>query len=567
MEHYNPLTRFITGEKISNLCDVICTDTPSTSNSVDIGSPSFEYTSSILPNACNIFVRGTLLHLFRERVLPHIKHPVCLMTHNSDECITEQYIDILNNPNIEKWYSQNIKIVHNKLRLLPIGIANPIWPHGNEDVLVKVQNQTRNTEKRLLVYLNFYNRPKDIAYDILSNFGVCDLITIEMGLPYETYLHNMAQHKYNVCPEGNGIDTHRLWETLYMGSIPIVKGDPSKDPFYMYLARMDLPIMYVDAWKDITPTMLKEQYTHFSRQQLQVQQKTCPFDIQWYKNETQYNIMLVHLGEHECTYLQYCVQQIRVFNKVCNLHVIFDSQANLDKFTHDRTDLHIHCHILTFGEGFAKYAKHSKLDTSARNGFWIKCSQRFFALHEIASRYNLSNIVHMENDIMLYQDITNIINILYNEYSNIAATFDNDQRGIPGFIYFKDTSSIQMLCDSFMEHPYNNDMEMLRLLQRKCSSCIDNLPIVPKAHGEYSKNADKFNCIFDAAYIGQYVGGIDPRNGDSVPGYINPDCVVKMDDLTFEWRMQDNKKVPYLDGMLVNNLHIHSKKLETFLSI
>jgi hypothetical protein len=37
------------------------------------------------------------------------------------------------------------------------------------------------------------------------------------------YLQSIRKHDFVLCPRGNGRDTHRLWETLYLGSIPIVK--------------------------------------------------------------------------------------------------------------------------------------------------------------------------------------------------------------------------------------------------------------------------------------------------------------------------------------------------------
>ena len=37
------------------------------------------------------------------------------------------------------------------------------------------------------------------------------------------YLKAIMNHDFVLCPRGNGRDTHRLWETLYLGSIPIVK--------------------------------------------------------------------------------------------------------------------------------------------------------------------------------------------------------------------------------------------------------------------------------------------------------------------------------------------------------
>ena len=63
------------------------------------------------------------------------------------------------------------------------------------------------------------------------------------GDNFDGYLDNIYNHRFVLCPEGNGIDTHRLWECLYMGTIPIVKANKNVR-FYE-----DLPILMVNEWK------------------------------------------------------------------------------------------------------------------------------------------------------------------------------------------------------------------------------------------------------------------------------------------------------------------------------
>lgn len=46
--------------------------------------------------------------------------------------------------------------------------------------------------------------------------------------------------KYAVTPRGNGWDTHRVWEALFLGVIPILTHSPL-DPTYE-----GLPILLVD---------------------------------------------------------------------------------------------------------------------------------------------------------------------------------------------------------------------------------------------------------------------------------------------------------------------------------
>jgi hypothetical protein len=60
------------------------------------------------------------------------------------------------------------------------------------------------------------------------------------------YLENLRKFAFTVCPIGNGIDTHRLWEVLYMGGIPIIK----KNPLLESLLE-DLPHVVVSDWNQI----------------------------------------------------------------------------------------------------------------------------------------------------------------------------------------------------------------------------------------------------------------------------------------------------------------------------
>ena len=48
-----------------------------------------------------------------------------------------------------------------------------------------------------------------------------------------------------MCPQGNGVDTHRIWEALALGTIPIVRTS-SLDPLFV-----DLPVLVVGDWTEL----------------------------------------------------------------------------------------------------------------------------------------------------------------------------------------------------------------------------------------------------------------------------------------------------------------------------
>ena len=50
------------------------------------------------------------------------------------------------------------------------------------------------------------------------------------------------------------MDTHRIWETLYMGSFPIVKKDIN-NWFYN-----KLPIFYINKWEDVNERLLNDMW-------------------------------------------------------------------------------------------------------------------------------------------------------------------------------------------------------------------------------------------------------------------------------------------------------------------
>lgn len=175
-----------------------------------------------------------------------------IVTHNSDVGIDN--IDNLPK-NVIKWHSQNVNFLDDRLESLPIGLENSRWfpeVRKQEKILDKL-----NTEKKLynLVYMN-HNistnvRQRSEAFNILNGKS---FVTVQNGQNYENYIDNIYNHRFVVCPEGNGIDTHRKWETLYLKSIPIEKRCINSK-FYE-----DLPICLVNDWSEITEEFLEREY-------------------------------------------------------------------------------------------------------------------------------------------------------------------------------------------------------------------------------------------------------------------------------------------------------------------
>ena len=65
--------------------------------------------------------------------------------------------------------------------------------------------------------------------------------------------------RFTLSPPGNGIDTYRTWEAMYMGRVPIVD---STLPAFLY---EDLPCLVVDSWFEVTPARLNATWAAMHR--------------------------------------------------------------------------------------------------------------------------------------------------------------------------------------------------------------------------------------------------------------------------------------------------------------
>lgn len=201
-----------------------------------------------------IFLKTDWIEIFKLKVLPHIDYQFKLVTHNADRPAISGNLDLLEDSRLIMWYGMNIDTIHPKLQPIPIGIANEKWPHGDKNILLKIINE--NNKKENLVYCNF---------DITTNYNkrnntmiACKqhtYIDFEYSkLSFENYTRKLSTYKYVISPPGNSVDCHRIWESIYLGVIPIIEEHLAMRYYY------DLPIMFVKSFNDISVDLLQKEY-------------------------------------------------------------------------------------------------------------------------------------------------------------------------------------------------------------------------------------------------------------------------------------------------------------------
>ncbi len=223
----------------------------------------FDETKSLNPkfvkNKDVIFVNADLLEIYFEIIHPKISNRYILITHNSDREISLKEIKLADDK-IIKWFAQNLTDSSNEsLNFLPIGLENlRRLKYGRK----KWFKQTINKKTKYILssfneLTNFEER-SGIA-KVLEN----NLIEYKEFSSVSSYFNNLIDYKYIICPPGNGLDTHRVWESLLLKIIPIHK----INNFTLILKNNGVPGLYVENWEDLNKysrEQLDDYYSNFN---------------------------------------------------------------------------------------------------------------------------------------------------------------------------------------------------------------------------------------------------------------------------------------------------------------
>jgi len=199
-----------------------------------------------------LFVNTEFIDDFFSHVSMKIKTKFILITHNSDYLLTnEKHLGYLNdNNNLLAWFGHNPRFEHSKFIPIPIGIENTIYFPNKIKIIRNITNLIAWNQRKYLLYLN-YDSSKNVSYKLFENFE--NTLIIENKVNYSTYLNHIGNSKYVLCPSrGNGLDTHQFYETILMGSIPIVEHSLLDS---LYLKTTSL---IVNNYSDLTIDILKQ---------------------------------------------------------------------------------------------------------------------------------------------------------------------------------------------------------------------------------------------------------------------------------------------------------------------
>jgi len=299
------------------------------------------------------------------------------------------------------------------------------------------------------------------------------------------------------------------------------------------------------------------------------------------------NIILIHVGDQIPPHIFKNIEQIRRLYDG-NLFVILDNQV-LKK--HKEYFYKYNCSLIPTEEldEYENCLEFKKVSPILQEPFWTTTFQRLFLLESTVAMFDLKNVLHFENDILIYENPEDLQETFKHEFSqSVAIMPSGPMHSSAALLYTQDLSHLRFLnlqCLQLMNQClrdpelkktlYGNmitEMSVLFPLQMKYPDKIRYLPILPD--GQFSDGLEKFNMLFDPNGWGQYVGGVDRQDsmgpGTATPWtYVGQELLQKKYDIV--WEYEKGMKKPRVvntsngDRWKLFNLHVHRKNLQDYM--
>ncbi len=282
-------------------------------------------------------------------------------------------------------------------------------------------------------------------------------------------------------------------------------------------------------------------------------------------------IVLVHAGPAAFpTYLGDTLSLLRLVAPGSNL-VLLCSEQHMQMHL---ADLPAGCSFIPIesfpcSEASAEFERRSQLPREFRDGFWFATSSRFFVLADYMRHFEVEDVIHLENDVLLYFDPAEKLDA-FRQYADFAVPLDRT-RAIAGVVWLSNSKVAESLAQHMLGRSDINDMDSVGHFCMGYSGARP-LPTIPKKYAvdhqldvrRYSEGLDHFGGVFDAAAIGQYIGGVHWLNdpGDS-RFFINESSDLDLRKFDLAWNVRKGVRSLSIDWDGVRTdilaIHAHSK--------
>lgn len=239
------------------------------------------YDFSLLKDGQSIYICSAAIPHFTSTIFPNIQSRFILVTGDCDESCPnelfrsqEEFMRFIESDKIIHWYSQNCIGKHPKLTQIPIGLdyhtmstrdhewGQKTYPLEQEGILFAIRQSAKPLIQRIVkAYANFhFLMNTKYAYDRIDAINKipnsCVFYEPTKVKRLDTW-KTQAEYAFVISPHGNGLDCHRTWEAIALGTIPIVKTSPLDALFE------GLPVWIVEDWCQVTESGMFQKIKEF----------------------------------------------------------------------------------------------------------------------------------------------------------------------------------------------------------------------------------------------------------------------------------------------------------------
>lgn len=253
-----------------------------------------KYPNTFIPGRLRsvTFVYTNIMYLAKLlSIIQHLPNKYVVIAHNGDQHVEDGVIGTYDNgqkikeepyvmsDNILMLYCQNIDVVHPRIASIPLGVENAMWQKKTDKMALMLASVRKGILRDKLLYINHdcrtNSQERNVVYSLLEGKAWVTAVRGKNRNNMEEYFDNVVSHKFVAAPWGNGFDTHRMWEALYMGSIPIVR----RCVFTSFYE--DLPVCLIDSWEEVTEEFLNLEWIRLK----QMKWDKYKLDFEYWRNK------------------------------------------------------------------------------------------------------------------------------------------------------------------------------------------------------------------------------------------------------------------------------------------
>jgi len=159
------------------------------------------------------------------------------------------------------------------LHPIPLGLTNDTSESPQHEIFgsIKPVKDALEFERResfdYTIYSNFDPKNHSERRDLVSIVTSIGVTSYEPEVSIRGRTKNLIagrKSNYVLCPRGVGVDTHRFWETIMIGSIPIILKSPEMELFTQVF-----PVLVLEDWNELSNTnLLEESFYQLNKKQV-----------------------------------------------------------------------------------------------------------------------------------------------------------------------------------------------------------------------------------------------------------------------------------------------------------